>query len=379
MAAVWEAVTTTFWSEWFWLPRHVSWEILKNEEDGIYRPQTGDIIIMAPLTVLLIVLRQLFERYIAKPMGRHFGLREEDSQKAPPNEKLESFYAKNKKPNDQNYLTLTKQTDLSRRQIERWFRQRRNQDRTKTLIKFSESSWRCVFYFVIFWYGVYVLYDEEFVWDRAELFRGWPHHHVSDELFWYYAVESAFYLSLVFTLFTDVKRKDFNEMIIHHICTLCLLFTSYSSNLIRIGSLVLAVHDVVDSSLEVSNFSILIDPVQSLYVIVVMRTLKIVKPVYLFYTPTRKMGYFDVIPIYWFINGMLIILQILHIFWSVIIFKVVISTLKSGQLERDARSNSDIELSDSNDPVAKLEGNMSHNGVNHEKRMTQANSNSNNH
>ena len=42
-------------------------------------------------------------------------------------------------------------------------------------------------------------------------------------------------------------------MIIHHIATLTLMIMSYSANMVRVGSLVLAVHDAVDYFMEVCS------------------------------------------------------------------------------------------------------------------------------
>merc|ERR1712012_1239542 len=112
---------------------------------------------------------------------------------------------------------------MSTRQIERWFRVRRNQDRTPVLKKFIESSWRCTFYFCIFWWGVWIHLDKSWFYQTVNCWKGWPEHHVSNDIYWYYMIEGAFYLSLLFSLFTDHKRKDFIEMVVHHIATLMLM------------------------------------------------------------------------------------------------------------------------------------------------------------
>jgi hypothetical protein len=64
-------------------------------------------------------------------------------------------------------------------------------------------------------------------------------------------IELAFYWSLVFSQFIDVKRKDFWQMFIHHIATIALLSFSYIVNFLRVGTLVLVVHDAGDYWLEV--------------------------------------------------------------------------------------------------------------------------------
>ena len=52
-------------------------------------------------------------------------------------------------------------------------------------------------------------------------------------VWWHYMLEMAFYWSLFFTQFSDVKRKDFTEMFIHHLATLALLTLSWTTQMFR--------------------------------------------------------------------------------------------------------------------------------------------------
>ena len=45
-------------------------------------------------------------------------------------------------------------------------------------------------------------------------------------------------------------------MIIHHIATISLMAMSWSANMVRVGTLVLCVHDAVDYIMEVSTTSL---------------------------------------------------------------------------------------------------------------------------
>jgi len=63
----------------------------------------------------------------------------------------------------------------------------------------------------------------------------------------------SFYWALAVSQFVDVKRKDFWQMFVHHICTICLLSFSWICNFHRIGTLVLLTHDCGDIFLEVIN------------------------------------------------------------------------------------------------------------------------------
>ena len=68
-------------------------------------------------------------------------------------------------------------------------------------------------------------------------------------------LEMAFYWSLLATQFSDVKRKDFWEMFVHHMATLALLTLSWTNHMHRMGSLVLMVHDLADHWMELAKLA----------------------------------------------------------------------------------------------------------------------------
>jgi ceramide synthetase len=86
-------------------------------------------------------------------------------------------------------------------------------------------------------------------------------------------IELAFYWSLIFSQFIDVRRKDFWEMFIHHIATTLLLSFSYVVNFVRIGSLVLVIHDFGDFWLEVRD-ELIKKKRQKIFIIFISRLLK---------------------------------------------------------------------------------------------------------
>jgi ceramide synthetase len=53
--------------------------------------------------------------------------------------------------------------------------------------------------------------------------------------------------------FTDVRRKDFWAMFIHHIATIILIGYSYTVNFVRNGILVLMCHDPCDVFMEAAK------------------------------------------------------------------------------------------------------------------------------
>lgn len=58
---------------------------------------------------------------------------------------------------------------------------------------------------------------------------------------------------MLFSQFSDVQRKDFLEMFVHHVATIVLIYFSYVANLIRGGSLILLVHDCADVFMEAAK------------------------------------------------------------------------------------------------------------------------------
>ncbi|CAH2211352.1 jg8525, partial [Pararge aegeria aegeria] len=64
---------------------------------------------------------------------------------------------------------------MSERQVERWWRLRRSQDKPSKLTKFCENAWRCSFYFYNFSYGTFILWDKDWLWDIDQCYIGYPH------------------------------------------------------------------------------------------------------------------------------------------------------------------------------------------------------------
>lgn len=72
---------------------------------------------------------------------------------------------------------------------------------------------------------------------------------------WYYIQASGFYLSAtVFLLAFDSRRSDFSQLIIHHIVTIGMIAMSYLYGYVRVGMVVLGLHDLGDIFLYSSKF-----------------------------------------------------------------------------------------------------------------------------
>jgi hypothetical protein len=114
-------------------------------------------------------------------------------------------------------------------------------------------SSRLCYFIVITAYGYETLKDCS--WMPPQLFgsgsvstawNDWPYSEVSTAVKSYYLIELSYHAhSLVFHLFT-IHRNDFVEMTLHHTCATLLVVFSYYANFVRLGSLVLFLHDIAD-------------------------------------------------------------------------------------------------------------------------------------
>ncbi|KAK4817250.1 hypothetical protein QYF61_005463, partial [Mycteria americana] len=93
-------------------------------------------------------------------------------------------------------------------------------------------------------------FQTPWLWNTRQCWNGYPYQPLMPDLHYYYIVELSFYWSLMFSQFIDIKRKDFGIMFTHHIVTVTLITFSYVTNLTRVGTLTLCLHDAADVVLE---------------------------------------------------------------------------------------------------------------------------------
>ncbi|XP_020494623.1 ceramide synthase 2 [Labrus bergylta] len=342
------------WQEEYWLPPGIRWrDIEVNEDEGRF-PLPRDLIYTLPLAFAFIALRYVFERLIAVPLSKQLGVKDRIRIRAAPIPKLETFYKQyRRQPSPSEVATLGKQCGLSQRKIQSWFRHRRNQDRPSNTKKFREASWRFVFYLVAFTAGLASLINTPWFWDQRECWRGYPKQPVSEAHHWYYILEMGFYLSLLLSVSVDVKRKDFNEQVIHHIATLFLIGFSYCANYVRVGTLVMLVHDSSDFLLEsakmfhYAGWTKTCDSLFVIFSLIFLVTRLVVLPSRVIYsTLVVSLDFFKPFFGYYFFNALLLVLQALHIFWAYLILRMVYKFVFLGKVERDERSDEDSEVDD---------------------------------
>uniref|UniRef100_A0A672P7S7 Ceramide synthase 2-like n=1 Tax=Sinocyclocheilus grahami TaxID=75366 RepID=A0A672P7S7_SINGR len=337
-----------FWNERLWFPEGLGWANLEGS-DGLTYAKAADLWVTLPIALVFLIIRQIFERTVAIQMAAALGVKEKVRVRVEHNPMLESFFRiSNKTPKQCEIESLGKKTGYSERQIHRWFRQRRNQERPNKLKKFKEASWRFTFYLLAFIAGLAALIDVS----------------ISNTLlpsqFWYYMIELGFYMSLLFSVASDIKRKDFKEQIVHHVATILLISFSWCVNYIRAGTLIMLVHDAADYLLEsakmfnYAGWRKACNYIFILFAVVFMITRLVIFPFWILhctwvYPVTVYPPFFG----YYFFNGLLFVLQCLHIFWAVLILRMAVKFLPGNNIVEDERS--DREETDSEDDVKEQE------------------------
>lgn len=352
-------ISSTFWSPDIWLPPNTTWDDIAPNSTNKYADYRH-LLFPIPMAFILLGIRYAIERYCFSPVGKWLGIKTNRSKKAQPNPILEKAYV-NKQIKHKQLLALAKQVDWSERQVERWLRLRRSQDRPSTLTKFCENSWRCLYYSYSFIYGLVVLWDKPWLWDIKHCYYNYPYHAVTSDIWWYYMVSMAFYWSLSFSQFFDVKRKDFWQMFVHHIATIVLMCFSWVGNLTRIGSLVLVVHDCADIFLEAAKiakyakYQKVCDFIFVIFTVLWIVTRMGVYPFWIIYsTSIEAPKLLPMFPAYYIFNSLLCLLLVLHAFWTWLILRIAYNAFYAGQMEGDIRSDSSEDISDisvNNTPV----------------------------
>ncbi|XP_030179600.1 ceramide synthase 6 [Lynx canadensis] len=385
-----------FWNERFWLPHNVTWADLKNTEEATF-PQAEDLYLAFPVAFCIFMVRFIFERFVAKPCAIALNIQANGPQIAQPNAILEKvFTAITKHPDEKRLEGLSKQLDWDVRSIQRWFRQRCNQEKPSTLTRFCESMWRFSFHLYVFIYGVRFLKKSPWLWNTRHCWYNYPYQPLTTDLHYYYILELSYYWSLMFSQFTDIKEsgqipgegckipshrsqrsgsvglnlhgcpkdftqvqiQDFGIMILHHIVAIFLISFSYVNNMARVGTLILCLHDSSDALLEaakMANYAKFQKSCDLLFVMFAMVFITARLGIFPFWVlNTTLFESWEIVgpyPSWWVFNLLLLLVQGLNCFWSYLIIKMACKAISKGKagkwnplhVSKDDRS--DIESS----------------------------------
>ncbi|GJN34135.1 hypothetical protein PR202_gb22777 [Eleusine coracana subsp. coracana] len=174
-----------------------------------------------------------------------------------------------------------------------------------------------------------------------------------------YMYAAGFYTYSIFALlFWETRRSDFGVSMSHHVATVVLIVLSYIFRFARVGSVVLALHDGSDIFLEIGKMSKysgcewLAVVAFLLFVLswIVLRL--IIFPFWILRSTSyevlltldkEKHQFYG--PIYYYVfNSLLFSLLVLHIYWWILIYRMLVKQIQSkGRVGDDVRSDSEGE------------------------------------
>jgi len=219
------------------------------------------------------------------------------------------------------------------------------------LQKFEVVVWRFVYYAINLIAGIWVMKDEDWIYDRKLIFFNWPHAPFSKPLRIYYIWEFCTYLYASITIFVEPKQRDFYQMLLHHVTTLLLIGFSFIQKYERIGVSVMYVFDFADPFLEFAKsflycgFLKVADTFFALFTITFFITRVLIFPYQLLRTAMFDANTATGLPVPWRDHSVtgLIILQFLNLFWFFLILKIVFRVYLTGKMKRGDVRDSDYK------------------------------------
>jgi hypothetical protein len=234
----------------------------------------------------------------------------------------------------------------------------------ETQRKLSESVWKMLFYLTSFGWGTLLVARRDWTWINSydALFDHVPTLYaapdsIDGDIRLFYLFELGFYVHSVYAhVAIEIRRKDFVEMLVHHVATFALIAISYSTRFVAVGTLIVCLHDLSDILLETAKQYIYLgrETMANLWFAIWVLSWIVLRLVYFpfFILPGSlwispgKIGRY---PHWASCAVMLIVLQILHIFWTWMIARMIWRMFAGGDKVRDTREDDNTDESSKED------------------------------
>jgi acyl-CoA-dependent ceramide synthase len=121
--------------------------------------------------------------------------------------------------------------------------------------RFMEQMYTAIYFGVSGPVGMWVMsHTPVWYFNIAGMYEGYPHKTLEADLKFYYLVQAAYWAqqAIVLVLGMEKPRKDFKELVGHHVVSLMLIALSYRFHFTYMGLAVYITHDISDFFLAVS-------------------------------------------------------------------------------------------------------------------------------
>ena len=124
------------------------------------------------------------------------------------------------------------------------------------IARFMEQVYTAIYFAFFGPFGLWVMSRTD-IWyfNTTAMFEGFPHREHAAEFKAYYLLQAAYWAQQMIVLLLQLEkpRKDFKELVGHHIITLALIFLSYRFHFTYMGLAVYITHDISDFFLAVGG------------------------------------------------------------------------------------------------------------------------------
>lgn len=236
--------------------------------------------------------------------------------------------------------------------------------RPSKIDRFMEQSYSILYFSLSTPFGLYVMYNNpEHLWyyNTSAFYLHYPHmaHDTCFKLF--YLLQAGFWAqqSLVLLLQLEKPRRDFKELVFHHIVTMALIFLSYRFHFAMIGIAVFITMDVSDIFLALSKALNYLDssltmPVFFIFIFVWVYTRHYLnlKILWSILTQFKSIGPYQInmsIGQYkcWISQlitfVLLLALQIVNLYWFALILRIMVRYVLAGEQKDDRSDDEDDE------------------------------------
>ncbi|XP_064102934.1 ceramide synthase 6-like [Macrobrachium nipponense] len=351
----WQSLSARFWHPDFWLPLGLTWDDLRSTEDFQY-PEFADVLVYPiALSAVYIFLRAfILEPIFIAPLAQVVGIKQR--QPPPENKTLEEVFRRFRIAPSKDVLEATSSSlNMSERQVERWLRRRHASFRLSKYDKFMDCAYDLVCHSCFCLYGISIMKVKPWLWNITLCWANYPHHNIDNDIWWYYMLCLAYFWSTTFMHLPRPGRKlnDTVPMVLHHLFTILLMMFSWTCNFVRVGSLVLVVHECADIPLLAakmckhagveSGTDILFLVFLALWVL----TRCVIYPFWIMHSAFFEATTYMFMPSAYIFLGLLTGLLALNLLWTGLILGIIYRKVRAGRLE-DLRSSgeeySEVEI-----------------------------------
>ncbi|GBG28039.1 Ceramide synthase 6 [Hondaea fermentalgiana] len=253
-----------------------------------------------------------------------------------------------------------------------------------TVDKFAQSSMEFFWYGSYFVLGARIILQQPWLWPSRQWWMDQPNNRaITQDVAFFYVIYASRYASGFITVFLETRRKDFLEMVIHHSVTVILVYLSFQHGMVRVGCVIMVLLDIADIPLHAAkqclymaeagppatstlSWNFFADMFFITFAIVFTITrmgmygyvtwscfaelwLEFAPPG----TPITLETYREHVPLMVICcEWLVVVLQILQVFWFGLILKGALKLLGGGPI-KDNRSDSESGLEDEDEPKKK--------------------------